>query len=72
MSRLKEDEAAGANKLKINAINKESKKEKKNLSPAEAETFSYASCCIESGCTVVLVLLGSDLRFREIKNIADV
>lgn len=41
VSRLKEDEAAGANKLKINAINKESKKEKKkNLSPAEAETFS--------------------------------
>lgn len=42
VSRLKEDEAAGANKLKINAINKESKKEKKKtkLSPAEAETFS--------------------------------
>lgn len=29
VSRLKEDKAAGANKLKINAVNKESKKEKK-------------------------------------------
>lgn len=32
VSRLKEDEAAGGNKLKINAINRESKKEKKKKS----------------------------------------
>lgn len=31
VSRLKKDEAAGANKLKINAINKESKKEEKKI-----------------------------------------
>lgn len=33
VSRLKEDKAAGANKLKINAINKESKKEEKKSKP---------------------------------------
>lgn len=68
VSRLKEEDAAGANKLKINAINRESKKEKKkNPSPAEGETFSYAYCCIERDCTFFLVLLGFDLIFRDKK-----
>lgn len=66
LSRLKEDEAAGANQLKINAINKESKKEKQNPSPAEDETFSNAFCCVETDCTVVVALLGFG-RFRDIK-----
>lgn len=77
VSRLKEDEAAGVNKLKINAITKESRKEKRrkkkeNSTPVEAKAFNYASCCVETHCTVLLVLFGFDFRFREIKTMDDV
>lgn len=64
----RQDKAAGVNKLKINGITKNRKKKKK----AEAETFSSASCCVETYCTVLLDLLGFDLRFREIRTMDDV
>lgn len=66
VSRLKEDEAAGANKLKINAINKDSKKEKKAQALQKLK-LSAVPLAVWKDCTVVLVLLGFDLRFREIK-----
>lgn len=43
-------------------------KKKKGPSPEKAEAFSSASCCAETDCTVVPVLLGFVLRFREIKD----
>lgn len=43
-------------------------KKKKDPSPAKAKAFSSASCCAENDCTVVPVLLGFVLRFREIKD----
>lgn len=71
LSRLKEEEAAGANKLQINAISKESKEEK-DPSPAKAKAFSSASYCAEDDCTVVPLLPGFVLRFREIKDTENV
>lgn len=53
-------------------LTKRVKKKKKNPSPAESETSSYASGCVETDCTVVLILLGFGLRFRKIKNTDDV